>query len=200
MKTNQRSLVFASVVLFLLFAATASVAQSSVKEKLAGIKGDVKKITISTASGDVVFEGDDAKSLLKSLKQKKEKTIKVVVDGDDMDLTEGCCEGDLDAVKILKLVGEGDSTNVFMLHDGDDDAIQVKKKVIVSEENGAKKVTVTTTKEGKDDVKVYEGKEADKYLDTMKKEGCDTKIWDEKDAKGKKMKKIIIKKEKKDND
>ncbi len=200
MKTNQRSLVFASVVLFLLFAATTLVAQTSVKEKLAGIKSEVKKITISTASGDVVFEGDDAKSLLKNLKQKKEKTIKVVVDGNDMDLTEGCCEGDLDAVKILKFVGEGDSTDVFMLNDGNDDVIKMKKKVIVSEENGVKKVTVTSTKDGKDDVKTYEGKDADKFLETLKKEGCDTKIWDEKDGKGKKMKKIIIKKEKKDND
>jgi len=200
MKAIQGSSVFVSIALLLLFTAASLHAQSSSKEKLNNIKGDVKKITISTASGDVVFEGDDAKALLKNLQQKKGKRIGRMIDGDDMNLTEGCCDESIDDIKILKLIGDCDSSNVFTLHDGDDNVIKMKKKVIVSEDNGVKKVTVTSTKDGKDEVKTYEGKEADKFLESLKKDGCDTKVWTEKDGDGKKVKKIIIKKEKKDNE
>jgi len=187
MITRKGFMFFAFTVFFTFFAATILSAQSSVKEKLAEIKGDVNKITISTASGDVIFEGNDAKALFKNLTQKKVKKIKVTVDGDDMSWT-GDDDMDIegfDDAEILKFVGEGDSTNVFIMHDGDDGAVKIKKKVIVSDENGVKKVTVTTTKDGKEEVKVYDGKEADEVLKSMDKEH-NGKSWDQKGEKGRK--------------
>ena len=199
MITRKVFMFFAFTVFFTFFAATFLSAQTSVEEKLAEIKGDVYKIAISTASGDVVFEGNDAKALFKNLTQKKVKKIKVTVDGDDMSWT-GDDDMDIEGIddaEILKFVGEGDSTNVFIMHDGDDSAIKLKKKVIVSDENGVKKVTVTTTKDGKEDVKIYEGKEADEVLKSMDKQH-NIKSWNVKGEKGKKMKKIIINKEQKE--
>ncbi len=187
---------FTLTILFTLFAATILLAQTSVKEKLDGIKGDVNKITISTASGDVVFEGDDAAAIFKKLKEKKIKKIQVTVDDDNLNWIgeDDMIIEEIDDANILKFIGEdGDSTNIFLFHDGDDVGMEMKKKIIVSEEDGVKKVTVTTTEDGVEEVKVYEGNEADEFLKSMEKKH-DLKIWSGKGEKGKKMKKIIIKK------
>ncbi len=58
-----------------------------------------------------------------------------------------------------------------------------------------RKLPVTTKENGEETTEVYEGEEADEYLEKMKSENDDLDIIIEKDN-GKKVKKIIIETEK----
>ncbi len=62
-------------------------------------------------------------------------------------------------------------------------------------EDGNKKVTVTTKENGEEKTEVYEGKEAEEYLEKMDAESDEFDIMKEKEN-GKKVKKIIIETEK----
>ncbi len=66
-----------------LFTSSSIFAQSSVDKKLKDVKGDIKKITITTDKGDVTFEGDDAKALAEKLQKKEKKIVKVEVKADN---------------------------------------------------------------------------------------------------------------------
>ena len=72
----------------------------------------------------------------------------------------------------------------------------MRKKVKVEIENGNKKVTVTTNENGEQNTEVYEGKEADEYIEKLKSEHKDISISIDEDKDGKKVKKIIIETEK----
>ena len=88
-----------------------------------------------------------------------------------------------------------DSTNGFW-YKFDDLGKGMKKKIKVTNENGIKKVTVTTTdKDGKEKIETFTGKEAEEYL---KKHDIETKVKVEGDKNGE-VKEIIIKKEKKED-
>ena len=59
------------IVLFLMFIAISTIWGQSKKElynKLKGIEGDIKSLTITTDKGNVTFKGDDAEYLFKKLK------------------------------------------------------------------------------------------------------------------------------------
>ena len=86
---------------------------------------------------------------------------------------------------------EFDSDEDFNWVSSDSDSNQIEKRVEVKIEDGKKKVTVTTTKNGEDKVEVFEGDEADKFLKS-EKDGHKV-ILKEKMLDGKKYKKIIIK-------
>ena len=66
----------------------------------------------------------------------------------------------------------------------------IDKKVEVKMENDVKTVTVTTSEDGEETVKVYTGKDADEFLQKLEKE--DKMSVEEKIIDGKKHKKIII--------
>jgi hypothetical protein len=86
-----------------------------------------------------------------------------------------------------------DSTN-GLVYKFDDLGKGMRKKIKVTDENGVKTVTVTTTdKDGKEKTETFTGKEADKYL---KEYDIETKV--KGDKKGE-VKEIIIKKEKKED-
>lgn len=63
---------------------------------------------------------------------------------------------------------EFDSDEDFNWVSSDSDSNQIEKRVEVKIEDGKKKVTVTTTKNGEDKVEVFEGDEADKFLKVKK--------------------------------
>ena len=63
-------------------------------------------------------------------------------------------------------------------------------------EDGNKKVTVTTRENGEEKTEVYEGTEAEEYIEKMKAENDDFDISIESKTDGKKVKKIIIETEK----
>ena len=86
--------------------------------------------------------------------------------------------------------------------DSDDDVGEsIEKEIKVEDKNGVKTITVTTTKDGKTDIKTYSGKDADEFLEKMEKDEKLNIKFESDDHNGKKMQKIIIKeKEKKDKD
>ena len=71
----------------------------------------------------------------------------------------------------------------------------MSKKLKIEIENGEKKITVTTIEDGEEKTEVYEGDEADEYLEKMKSEsGNDMHFEWFGDDDGKKVDKIYIKK------
>ncbi|MFC2140002.1 hypothetical protein ACFLR4_05000, partial [Bacteroidota bacterium] len=119
----------------------------NIKNKLDSIKGDITKITITTDEGEINFEGKEALLLFKRLK------------GKDIEM------------KIFSLDEDADyeffSESEFSGGEGD-----IKKKIVKAETIGGElSVTVTTYEKGEKEVKVLEGKEAEKYLEEMKSDG-----------------------------
>lgn len=137
--------------------------EDSWKSKVKSIKGDVQKIVISTKDGNTVFEGEEAAALLEYLKKRNNKFFKIKVDGD------------FDYADENTFVFESDSDedgdyhsgkNIVWVTDSEDDSLgeAIEKKIKVKIEDGEKIITVTTTKDGKQSVKTYTGKEADDFL------------------------------------
>jgi len=176
-----RILTIQMIVLFLTSSLIYAQETKSVKEKLGRIKGDVEKIIVSTNSGEVVFEGDQAEELMKMMRSKKiHKAMKwVSADGHDFERDSDSnhvmiFKSDKGGKHIIKKLKGDDNVMIFKHGDHDDFNIMQdgkKIKVEVEDENGEKKVTVTTTENGEEKVEVYEGKEADEYLKTMRDEG-----------------------------
>ena len=174
-----RTKILAIQIFILILSATFIMAQkdNSVNDKLNNIKGEVNKIVISTDKGDVTFEGEDAKEILKKIKSHKIKKIQwISEDGEDIDI-------DGENVMIFKS-GKGekhiikefkDADNVLIMKHGDDENFDLIEngttiKVEVQDEDGKKIVTVTTNEDGEERVETFEGKKADEYLDKMEKE------------------------------
>ena len=166
----------------------------NLNEKMKNINGEVSKITITTEKGEYIFEGEDATQLFKKLKSsgnsyvwhsgdKNGKKKIVFLDSDNEE-------------HHIEVFG-GDDEDVIVISEDIDGKIDgMHKKVKVEIENGNKKVTVTTKENGEERTEVYEGDEADEYIEKMKeKHGDDMDIFIEKDTDGKvKKKKIIIEK------
>jgi hypothetical protein len=97
--------------------------------------------------------------------------------------------------EVFEIVGDDD---VFIVKSDDDfewNSDGMQKKVKVKIENDEKKVTVTTKENGEEKTEIYEGDEADEYLEKMNSYDDDLDIIIEKDD-SKKIKKIIIETEK----
>ena len=123
--------------------------KSEFKNKIDQLKGKIDKVTVNVDGKDVVFEGKDAEKLVKIVKPMAgKKMMWLHSDGEDFEFD-----------------GPG---NAMMFHVSDDvDAAkgEAKKKVQIEIKDGKKQVTVTTTdKDGKEEVKKFEGEEADKFI------------------------------------
>jgi len=183
------------IVIILLFASSTGFSQETLKEKLKKIKGDVDKITITAGGEEFTFQGDEAEKLFKNMKSKTKhnNTFFVSKDGDEnskkiiikMDDDSGIYE-----------FNEGDDNDIVWFGD-DDDLSGTSKRIKVEMNDGKKKVTVTTKENGEEKTKVYEGKEAEEYLEKNK---SDDDAFDIEFKDGKFKKKIIIEKESKDSD
>jgi len=172
-------------------------AQEKLKDKISKIDGSVDKIVITADGQDFSFEGNEAQELFNKIKKNtshnftwttsdsisgKEKVIIVTSDGDD---------------KVIEIESTGGNNIIIKTDkDIDDDINGIKNKVKIEVENGNKKVTVTTTENGEKKTEVYQGKEADEYIEKMKSENDDFDILIDIDNDGKKVKKIIIETEK----
>jgi len=120
--------------------------EDPLKTKLDQIKGKVEKITVKVDGKDVVFEGKEAERLVERFKGKRiEKRIRIS-DDDDMS------------------VFDDDDCMMNSMSDGNDKEGEGRKKIKVEVNDGKKKITVTTTKDGKEETKVFEGDDAEKYL------------------------------------
>ncbi len=118
------------------------------KSKLEKLKGKIEKLTIKADGKDIVFEGKDAEKLVKTLKSRPHKEFMFQSKGG----------------KMMKMGGG----NVVMFSSKDDDADEKcgenKKEVKVEVNDSGKRITVTTMKDGKEETKVYEGENAEKFM------------------------------------
>jgi hypothetical protein len=170
MKTN----IVTIQVIILFLVASLLMAQDSkfVHEKIKNIGDNASKIVITTEKGDVTFEGDEAKELLKMIKAKKHKKIEWVSDSDiDLDFdSEGenvfifkSKDGEKHFIKEIK-----EADNVMIFGDDEDiDLIDGTKRIKVEVEDGEKTVTVTTKEDGEEKTETFTGKEAEEYLENI---------------------------------
>ena len=195
MKTSYQSLV---ISLFSMLAVIPfSYAQGELDEKINKINGTVDKITIISDGQEYVFEGDEAEQLFKKMKYKSSHSF-VWNTSDDESTKEKVIILDVDGEEDIIEVESGDD-DIFMIKtDKDFDSIDdgITKKVKVEIEDGNKKVTVTTKENGEETTEVYEGDEADEYIEKMKSENGAINISVDENTDGKKVKKIIIETEK----
>ena len=152
--TNQSKFLAIMIIMSLGFFSMTILAQEKdeTKSKLDNLKGKVEKLTIKADGKDVVFEGKDAEKLVKMLKSNPRKEFMFQSHGG----------------KTMKMGGG----NVMMFRSDDNDADENgngdEKKVKVEVNKDGKKITVTEMKDGKEETKVYEGEDAEKFLDEEK--------------------------------
>ena len=185
------------ILLSSLVFVTSNFAQEKLKDKIEKIDGSVEKIVITSEGREYTFKGKEADELFQKIKkgashnlswtmadteEGQDKVIIINSDGDE---------------EVIEIESEGNDNIIIKTDkDFDKDIDGIRKKVKVEVENGNKKVTVTTTENGDEKTEVYEGKEADEYIQKMKSENDDFDIEIKSDKDGKKVKKIIIETEK----
>ena len=164
--------------------------QENLDDKIGKIEGTVDKITITADGNEYVFEGADAEKLFKKMKRNQVQSF--VWNSSD------------DSVKKIIILDATSSDDDIEVKDGDENVLIIKtdkdlndiddgitKKINVVVDDGNKKVTVTTKENGEEKTEVYEGDEAEEYLEKMDAESDELDIMIEKEN-GKKVKKIII--------
>ena len=211
MHQGNNSLKFFVILLLFIFgvAVTSIFSQEkeeTTKEKLKNIKGEVNRITIVSDDGTVEFVGKEAAELFEKIKfGGLHSGISVFADEFDINkdghkiiigTDEGNVfhvlkkDGDENVVIGKSLVWNDDDEGEFIISGIGDD--KDYKKIKIEDENGEKKVTVTTKENGEEKTKVYKGKEADEYIEKLKDEeginfvGIDDdegNIWITKDSK-----------------
>ena len=175
-------------------------AQSELNNKLKDIKGKVDEIIIKSGGKEYKFSGEEAENLFARFKQENKLNKFQFFTNDGKVITSDSLKKKI----IIKNSGDedlDDNVLVFINENGDRDTLstdlrKLEKKVMVTDNDGKKLVTVTINENGKESVEVYEGKAADEYLDKMQNDNdIDIKVNVNKDKNGKKVKKIIIEKE-----
>lgn len=168
-------------------------AQEKLNDKINKIDGEVQKITITADGKEYLFEGDEAAKLFEKMKSSKRQSF-VWNSSDDESTKKKViilnADGENEVIEI-----ESEDDNVYIIKkDKDLDNVSggITKKVKVEIEDGNKKVTVTTKENGEEKTEVYEGKEAEEYIEKMKAENKDFNISIDDNKDGKKVKKIII--------
>lgn len=156
---KQTTLKISAILLF-LFAGLALNAQdkSEFKSKVDQLKGKIGKVTVNVDGKDVVFEGKDAEKLVKIIKPMAGKKMMYLSSEED----------EFDAN-----VPHGNAMMFHVTDDVDKEKGESKKKIQIEIKDGKKQVTVTTTNnEGKEEVKKYEGEEAEKFIKEHEAEGA----------------------------
>jgi hypothetical protein len=198
LKTSVK-IILTVMVIFILN--STAFAQENLKDKLSKIEGHIDRITINAGGEEFTFEGEEAEKLFTKMQSSTKSSNTFVLKLDE----EG---GDGTKKIIIKSDGDLDEVYEFKTHKGnhgvwfsdEDNLHSLDKNIKVEIEDNKNKVTVTTKENGKEKTEIYEGEEAEKYLDAMKSEhGHEMLIEIGEEGEHKKMKKIIIeKKETKD--
>jgi len=175
----------------LLFIANLN-AQEKLNEKIKKIDGTVDKVTITSDGKEYIFEGAEAEQLFKKMKSNNSQSF--VWNSSDDSTKKKVIILDADRDEDMIEVESGAENVVIVKIDGDFDDIEdgIQKKVKIEVEDGNKTVTVTTKENGEEKTEVYEGKEADEYIEKMKSENGEINISVDESTDGKKVKKIII--------
>lgn len=133
--------------------------KDDLEKKLDQLKGKVEKLTVKVDGKDVVFEGKDAQDLAKKLQTLGKLPNMVWLSDED-----GKFESKDGNILMYRFKNKDGKIDV--------DAVGEENKIVeVKIEDGKKKITVTTNKDGKDETKTYEGEEADKFLKENEKGG-----------------------------
>jgi len=187
---------FIASLFFLLTIFKSGIAQNDPEDQIKKIVGTVDKITITSDGKEYTFEGAEAEKLFKKMKSSKSQSF-VWNSSDDSTKKKVIildADGDEDMIEV-----ESAANNVVIVKTNKDfDSIDdgITKKVKVEVEDGNKKVTVTTKENGEETSEIYEGDEADEYIEKMKSENGDINISVDENTDVKKVKKIIIETEK----
>jgi hypothetical protein len=165
---NSKKLLLVIVLLLLGASLIVTNAQTevkkAVKDKLEKLDGDVSSIVIKTDEGEVEFTGEEAEHLFK--KMKGDKIWISAVHGDKLIELEHDINSDKEGdVIFVKKMGDKDFEWSEAMAIGEGEG--TTKKIKINVEDGEKKVTVTTTKDGEESVETYEGEEAEKFLEEM---------------------------------
>jgi len=193
----KKQLLFAAI-LGLAFSTSGFAQEKDLKEKLKTVEGKPESIVVKTDKGTVTFDKAEAEELMKMLKSKRHTKKIVVFNGDE----DACCgeDGDVDFEefsfpphKFNFLHKGGLDSNIridvsdFLDSFGPN---KINKKVVIQNRDGKKIVTVTTKENGTEQIEMFEGKDAEKYIEEHKSD--ETK--DDSSSKGmkKKVKKIVI--------
>lgn len=185
--------------LILVLFSILTLAQSDVNKILKEIKGKVDEIVIKSDGQEFRFSGDEAEKIFLAMKNENKVKSFSFISKDGNVISDNSLRK---KIFINELGDESDNDEneitVFIDEDSDLDEMDIKtieKKIIVSGENDKKIVKVTTTKDGKENTEIYEGKAADDYLEKMNSDKDIEINVDIKEENGKRVKKIIIEKE-----
>jgi biopolymer transport protein ExbD len=182
-------IILPALIIFML--TSSGLAQENLKEKMNKIEGHVDKITISAGGEEFTFEGEDAEKLFEKMKADRKSVNTFVIKMDDKD-SKGTKKtiiksGDEEVIEF-----ETDGGNHAVWFSDDNSFNNLEKNIKVEIEDGKKKVTVTTTENGEEKTIVYEGDDADEFLEQMKSEnGNDFLINIDEKGNYKKLKVII---------
>ncbi len=171
-------------------------AQSEVNNMLKDINGKVDEIVIKSEGKTFTFSGDEAEKLFLSMKDNKLSGNVTLISKDGKIIS-----GDSINKKIIikELNNDNDKKEITVVVGGNadeqlSDIKEIEKRVVVTEDNGNKIVTVTTNEDGKENIEIFKGKAADEFLEQMNSETkCKAKNEDD-GCCSKKHKKIIIEK------
>lgn len=171
-------------------------AQSEVDNMLKDINSKVDEIVIKSEGKTFTFSGDEAEKLFSSMKDNKLSGTVTLISKDGKIIP-----GDSLNKKIIikELNNDNNKKEITVVVGGNadeqlSDIKEIEKRVVVTEDNGNKIVTVTTDEDGKENIEIFKGKAADEFLEQMNSETkCNAKNEDD-GCCSKKHKKIIIEK------
>ncbi len=179
-------------------------AQEDVNKILKDITGKVDEIIIKSDGKDYVFRGEEAEKIFTRLRLSSRKNVMFIHKDDDE-----LCEKNVKRIKVhidsdddedLIWIDENgerkilDDDDLFEFHEDDTVIDGNHKKIKVEIKDDSKKVTIATIEDGIEKVEVFEGEDAEKYINKIKSD--EKIIIKEKIRKdGKKQKTIIIEKE-----
>jgi hypothetical protein len=158
---------FKTAIILLFIAALSVNAQKKEKPGVKDVKGKAEKITIKTDKGEFVFEGKEAQEILKKLKTGNRKSVWFSETGGDDGSTYVVNIDDIASDVLVSLAKEN---NFTWETEDEEDGKKIERKINIEEENGVKKLTITTTEDGEEKTETYEGAEAEEYLEKMKEE------------------------------
>ncbi|MBN1299932.1 MAG: hypothetical protein JW995_01850 [Melioribacteraceae bacterium] len=174
--------IFPAVLFLLYFTALISAQTSSEKytsNKLKNLKGTVQEITIKTDQDEVTVTGSEAEQLFNRLKGSKMffissegKGKEVVIISESGDSTKLCDVNeweDIQGKTIKKIKRSSSDKKKAMEFLQDKDSLSESKRIEIEDNNGNKKVTITTRDEsGNETTEILEGKEAEDKIKELK--------------------------------
>jgi len=193
----KRQLLF-TAILSILISVGVFAQGKALKEKLKKIEGNAESIVIQTDKGTTTFSGDEADALMKMIKSKDHSRNVIVFDGDDdfswdegndIDIDKLCLP--LEKMKTWHGGALGGNIRIDLSDFMDSlNPDKVHKKIVIQNRDGNKTVTVTTREYGTEKIEMFEGSDADKYLEEHKSDN--EKVEAPSKSLKKKTKKIVV--------